>query len=178
MNQRTLFSDEERRTKPTAALKRLVFGRDRGICRLCGQKVDPFDFDIGHNTAFARGGKLNFRNALLLHPKCNKSMQKLNLKQAKEALGMPESQEEASKRILKTLGINQLKHLAKENFIKLKPKVEEGWFSREVIQPSKLQYVNAIAKVLGPDQIKTKLASLPRPERKRRRVKKRSFWSF
>ncbi|MDG6985899.1 MAG: HNH endonuclease [Nitrososphaerota archaeon] len=173
-----MFSDEERRTKPTAALKRLVYSRDKGICRLCNEKVDPFDFDIGHNTAFARGGKLNFKNAILLHPKCNRSMQKLNLKQAREALGMPESQEETSKRILKTLGTNQLKRLAKDNFIKLKPKVEKGWFSNDVVQPSKLQYVNALAKVLNPEQIKTKLASSPKPQKRRRAPKKKSFWSF
>lgn len=168
----------ERRTKPTAALKRLVFSRDKGRCRLCGHEVDPFDFDVGHNTAFARGGKLTLRNAILLHPKCNRSMQKLNLKQAREALGMPESLEEESKRILKTLGINQLKRLANENYVKLRAKVEHGFWSDTVVRPSKRQYVNALAKILSPEQVKSKIASMPKPQTRRRQVRKKSFWSF
>ncbi len=106
-------------------------------------------------------------------------MQKLNLKQAREALGMPESEEEASKKILKTLGINQLKRLSSENYIKLRTKVEHSfWSGNTRVQPSKRQYVNALARVMTPDQIKAKLASTPKPGRKKRTVKKKSFWSF
>ena len=172
------FADEEKRTKPTAALKRLVYSRDKGVCRLCGERVDPFDFDIGHNTAFAKGGKLTYKNAILLHPKCNRSMQKLNLKEARKALGMPESEEELAKRVLNTLSMNQLKKLAKENFIRLKSRVEEGFFSDKVIQPTRRQYINALAKVLSADKIKASIAAMPKPERKTRQVKKKSGWSL
>jgi hypothetical protein len=175
-----LFSDEERRTKPTAALKRLVYSRDKGICRLCNQPVDQFDFDIGHNKAFAKGGKLTLQNAILLHPKCNRSMQKLSLREARAALGMQASQDELAKRILSTLSMTQLKLLAKENFVQLRSRVERGgWFSEDtVVRPSKRQYINALARMLSADQIKSRIASMPKPERKRRHVKKKSFWSF
>ncbi|HYC11722.1 MAG TPA: HNH endonuclease [Nitrososphaerales archaeon] len=156
----------------------LVFHRDKGICRLCNLPVDPLDFDIGHNTAFAKGGKLNLQNAILLHPRCNRSMQKLNLKEARTVLGLPETQEEQAKKVLNTLGMNQLRYLAKQNFVKLKSRVEEGFWSDRTVRPSKRQFVNALAKTLSADNVKSQIASMPKPERRKRRAKKKSFWSF
>lgn len=106
-------------------------------------------------------------------------MQKLNLKEARTVLGMPETQEEQAKKILRSLGMNQLKYLAKQSFIKLKSRVEEGFFSTTVIQPSKRQYVNALAKALNVEEIKSKITSMPKPERKKKPAKKKSgFWDF
>jgi hypothetical protein len=171
-----LFSDEGRRPTPTKALKSLVYRRDKGKCRLCGLPVDPLEFEVGHNTAFAKGGKLTLQNALLLHPSCNRSMSTLKLKQARQVLGLPETPEEQAKMILNTLNMTQLRYLAKDAYVKLKSKVERGWFSETVTRPSKRQYINAIAKRLSAEDIKKKLASMPKVERKKRRAKRSHSW--
>ncbi|MDI6847153.1 MAG: hypothetical protein QMD23_03370 [Candidatus Bathyarchaeia archaeon] len=31
---------------PRKALKKMVYQRDKGKCRVCGVKVDPFNFEI------------------------------------------------------------------------------------------------------------------------------------
>jgi hypothetical protein len=171
------FYNERRRPTPTKALKSLVFHRDKGSCRLCNLPVDPTNFDIGHNTAFAKGGKLSLQNAVLLHPSCNKSMRTLKLKQAREILGLPESPEEQAKKVLNNLSMAQLRYLAKGHFVKLKSKIQIGFFSDTITRPSKRRYVNALAKTLSAEDVKAKIASMPKPERRKRRAKKSSFWS-
>ena len=78
------FEDEPKRTKPTKALKKMVFLRDKGVCRVCKEKVDPFNFEIGHDIAHSKGGKLNLQNAILICSLCNKSMRTLSLKQMRK----------------------------------------------------------------------------------------------
>ena len=84
----SLFWDEERRPMPTKLLKMKVYERDRGVCRLCGKKVSPCDFEVGHDRAHSRGGKLTLKNALLLHPACNRSMRTLTLRQVRSSIGL------------------------------------------------------------------------------------------
>ena len=52
------------------------------------KEVDPFNFEVGHDIAHSKGGKLNLQNAILLCSLCNKSMRTLTLKQARKALGI------------------------------------------------------------------------------------------
>jgi len=101
------FEEEKKRTKPTKSLKKIIYVRDKGTCRICHQKVDPFNFEIGHDVAHSRGGKLNLQNAILLCSLCNKSMRTLTLKQARKALGF-KSPEDESKKTLKKLTIREL----------------------------------------------------------------------
>lgn len=41
-----LWDEEERRPTPRKTLKKMVYERDKGRCRVCGTKVDPFNFEI------------------------------------------------------------------------------------------------------------------------------------
>ena len=173
------FEEEKKRPKPTQALKRMVFRRDNGICRLCHEKVDAFNFEVGHDLAHSKGGKLNLQNAILLCSPCNKSMRTLTLKEARKALGLPEpnSPQEESKKTLNKLSLKELKFLTKNHRIKMKGKIEEGWFSDTVLAPTKRQFVNALAKELTSQQVAEELKTMPKPEpKKKRRKKKSSSW--
>ena len=86
----------------------MVYVRDKGACRLCNQKVDYFNFEVGHDLAHSKGGKLNLQNAILLCSICNKSMRTLTLKQARKALGI-KSPENESKKTLNRLSMKELK---------------------------------------------------------------------
>jgi hypothetical protein len=173
-----LWFEEERRPTPRKALKKMVYLRDKGKCRICGTKVDSFDFEIGHNIAFSRGGKLNLKNAILLCPACNRSMRTLSLKEARKKLGLPETLEEKTKKTLQRLSLRELRYLAKSHRIRMKGRISEGlWFS-DRLAPSKRQYVNALAKELTYEQVNREVKRIPKPEHPKKKRKKSSGWLF
>jgi 5-methylcytosine-specific restriction endonuclease McrA len=49
------WEEEKKRTKPTQALRKMVYARDKGICRICKEKVNPFYFEVGHDIAHPLG---------------------------------------------------------------------------------------------------------------------------
>ena len=172
-----LWDEEERRPTPTKTLKKMVYERDKGRCRICGANVDPFNFEIGHDKAHSKGGKLTLKNAILLCPTCNRSMQTLSLKQVRKKLGLPETPEDRSKKLLQKLSLRELKYLAQKHRIKVKGRVSEDWFSETRLPPSKRQYVTALSKELNEVQIIKELRHMPKREVKRKR-KKKSSWLF
>jgi len=168
-----LFWDDERRSVPKAVLKKLVFDRDKGICRFCEKPVHPYEAEIGHNRAHSKGGKLTFKNAILLHPACNRSMRTDTLRQARRSIGL-ETGDDQTRIALKALPIAKLRFLAKRNGIKVKGTVEEGLFSDVRHPPSKTKYVNALARIVKEGSITSELAEMPAP--KKRRKRRESSW--
>jgi hypothetical protein len=178
-----MFSDDEpKRTKPTKALKKMVYLRDKGVCCVCNEKVDPFNFEIGHNVAHSKGGKLTLQNAILICSLCNKSMRTLTLKQMRKQLGLPEPEthQDKAKKALTKLTTKQLKFLARDSEVKIKGKVSEGLFSSTTFAPSKRQYVIALSKKITEEQVKEKLAQMPvsEPKRKKRAKDRNNFSIF
>ena len=49
-----------------------VYLRDGGICQICGQPVNPDNWQIDHIVPLARGGADDESNWQLAHPKCNR----------------------------------------------------------------------------------------------------------
>ena len=172
------WDDETKRPTPSKILKKMVYERDKGICQICGKKVDPFNFEIGHNKAHAKGGKLTLKNAILLCPTCNRSMSTLSLKQVRKKLGLPETPEEKAKKLLQKLTLSELKYLAQKHRIKVKGRVSEDWFSETKLPPTKRQYVNALAKELTAEQINREIKNIPEQKPKRKRKKRSSDWFF
>jgi hypothetical protein len=172
------WEEETRRPTPTKALKKMVYERDKGKCRVCCADVDPFNFEIGHNIAHSKGGKLNLKNAILLCSSCNKSMRTLSLKEVRAKLGLPESPEEKTKKTLQRLSLKELKYLAKNHRVKLKSQTIEDLFTITTVAPTKRKYVNALAKELNEEQINEEIKNMPKPERKKKRRRRRndSFW--
>jgi hypothetical protein len=171
------WENESRRPTPTKALKKIVYQRDKGKCRVCGADVDPFNFEIGHNIAHSKGGKLTLKNAILLCSSCNKSMRTLTLKEVRATLGLPKSPEEETKTTLQKLSLRELKYLAKNHRIKLKSRTVEDLFTTTKVAPTKRQYVNALAKELTEKQVNEEIKNMPKPERKKKRKGRNdSFW--
>lgn len=158
----------------------MVYLRDKGICLSCGHGVDPFNFEIGHDIAHSKGGKLTVQNAILLCSPCNKSMRTLSLKQMRKQLGLPEpvNEQDKVKKALNKLSMKELKYLAKLHDIRLKGKTEESLFSSTTLAPTKRKYITALSKEVTEDKIKEELASIPKPEPKKKRRKKSSSFSL
>ena len=157
------WDDEEpTRRAPPKALKRLVWDRDRGICQICNKKADPFDWELGHNRAVARGGKLTVKNTFVVHSFCNRSMATKTKAELARALGVTTPAAQA-REALARLSMAQLKVLAKKHGIRVKGSTTEGsffWSETERKPPTKKQYVNALAKVLTPQAVKREVARL------------------
>jgi len=174
----SLWDEEERRPKPKKALKVMVYQRDKGRCHLCKKKVEFWDCEIGHDIAHSRGGKMTLKNAILLCHSCNRSMSTLSVKETRKALGLPETVEEKTKKLLRRLSLRELRYLAKGHRIRLKGRVSEGFFSETKLAPSKRQYVTALAKELTEAQVNREIRHMPKQERKKKRKRKtsNSFW--
>jgi len=66
--------------------------------------------------------------------------------------------------------------LAKKHRIKVKGRIEEGWFEDHQIPPSKAQYVTALAKRLNEKDIESDLKEFPQKPKKKRKRSSSSFW--
>ncbi len=154
--------DEPKKSVPKKLLRRTVWERDKVICQVCGKPADQFDWELGHNRARSRGGKLTFKNTYVVHSSCNRSQQTLSLREVRRAAGIQETGQEQAKRVLATLTMKQLKYLAKRHHVKLRGKVvDEGWFGETSTKaPTKRRYVNALAKVIGPAGIDSELREM------------------
>jgi hypothetical protein len=75
------------RRTPTKFLRRAVWARDDGICRLCGLPVDPYRWDLAHDKAYSKGGPLTVANTYVAHPDCNRSIGTMTRKEALRSVG-------------------------------------------------------------------------------------------
>jgi len=44
---------------------------DDGICGICGEDVDPFEYHIDHIIPLSKGGEHSYTNTQIAHPECN-----------------------------------------------------------------------------------------------------------
>jgi 5-methylcytosine-specific restriction endonuclease McrA len=49
----------------------VVLELDDGVCGICGEDVDPFDFDMDHIIPASKGGEHSYANVQTAHPACN-----------------------------------------------------------------------------------------------------------
>jgi 5-methylcytosine-specific restriction endonuclease McrA len=49
----------------------VVLEMDDGVCGICGEDVDPFDFHVDHVIPLAKGGEHSYANVQTAHPACN-----------------------------------------------------------------------------------------------------------
>lgn len=87
-NRRWVAANRERKNaanRRREALKRAAFVEDvfplvvleldDGVCGICGEDVDPFDFHVDHVVPLVYGGEHSYANTQAAHPRCNLSKQ-------------------------------------------------------------------------------------------------------
>lgn len=174
---------DDRATKRTLGIRdrQILWIRAEKKCENCGKSLEFHEMQIGHKTAWAKGGSTSLKNSVVLCYACNKlqgtdSWTIFRKKQGKKA-------EDANpvKSKLKDLTISQLKKLAKEKGIKVKGKSEESLFETTTIPPTKSQYINALRAKINEKEINSFLSKKPvKTAKKRKRVtrKKNEFSLF
>jgi len=125
--------------------KQILYRNAGGRCEnpACGKKIDFDEMQVGHKTAWSRGGRTTIKNSVCLCYRCNKLMgtdswatflKKQNIVDPKTTL----------KKSLQALTIKQLKYLADKHTIKVKGRVVENFFDSYRKAPTKSQYVNKL----------------------------------
>lgn len=51
--------------------RHVVLERDDGMCGICGEDVNPFDFQVDHIVPLVHGGLHNYENSQVAHRLCN-----------------------------------------------------------------------------------------------------------
>jgi hypothetical protein len=152
--------------------RQILWERANHKCEVCGKKIDFTEIQVGHKTAYSKGGSTTLRNSACLCYRCNKLQGTDSWNTFLKKMGK-ETGESKTKNFLKTLSLPKLKYLTKKYNITVKGKSEEGLFSNNQVAPSKKQYIKALSK-LSQEKIDLALKRMPQSEKKNKR-KKRSF---
>ncbi len=141
-----MWEDETKRRTLGIRDKQILWEKSGHKCEACGKGIDFTEMQSGHKVAASKGGTATLRNSVCLCYRCNKlqgtdSWQVFLKKMGKKTKTMEVKDE------LKGMSLSQLKIIAKKNNIKVKGRVEEGFFSDHQIAPSKQQYVRALSKL-------------------------------
>jgi len=69
---------KKRRSCPKAVKeahwRKYIGNKLKGKCYVCGKPITFFDFEVGHNRAFVKGGSWNINNLRPICRTCNRSM--------------------------------------------------------------------------------------------------------
>ncbi len=153
-----IFWGDDNDNKRTLGIreKQILYRNTKGRCEnpTCGKKIDFDEMQVGHKTAWSRGGSTTLRNSVCLCYRCNKLqgtdnwatfMKKQNVVDPKTNL----------KESLQSLSVKQLKSLADKHNIKVKGKVVETLFDTSRKPPTKSQYITKLSGVVTEKEIQS-----------------------
>ena len=107
---------------------------------------------VGHKTAWSRGGTTTLKNSVCLCWRCN-NLQGTDswvvfLKKQGVAVADPKSEKIEVKKILATKTVLQLKALAKQHGFRVSREVVENFFDSYTKAPTKAQYIKLLSAKL------------------------------
>jgi hypothetical protein len=157
------WGDDDNDSRRTLGIrdKQILYRNAKGKCQnpACGRKIEFDEMQVGHKTAWSKGGRTTLKNLVCLCYRCNKLqgtdswtvfLKKQNIEDP-EAKAKTKAKEslEAIKQSLKTLNISQLKLLATKHHLSVKGDTEEGWLGDvHTFAPTKSNYINKLAGVV------------------------------
>jgi len=135
---------------------------------------------VGHKKAASKGGMATLKNCVCLCYGCNhrQGTDDWNKFQQKQGKTIQEDNTKKMKNRLEKLGLRELKFLAQKHNIRVKRKIEEGFFETTQKAPSKIQYIKKLAKSISEEEINSVLKEIPPPPQKKRIRRKSSEWSW
>ena len=162
-----MWEEPRKRTLGTRD-RQILWERAGGKCEACGQPVTYIEMQVGHKTAYSKGGGTTLRNSACLCYKCNKLQGTDSWSKFFKKLGKTSPVNEA-KDILKTLKVSQLKELAKMHRVTVRGKKVEGFFEDTVRPPTKAQYISAISKKVSLQDITSSIKDIPTPVKRKKK---------
>lgn len=172
--------DDDRDTKRTLGIreKQILYRNANKRCQnpACGKKIDFDEMQVGHKTAWSKGGKTTLRNSVCLCYRCNKLQGRDSWSTFLRKQGAKD-QKAQTKASLESLNLSQLKVLAKRHNIKVKGKTEEFLFETVHKAPTKKQYVSRLKGIVTEKEVRS-LPKEAKPTRKKRKSRSDSFWDW
>ena len=155
------FFGDDSKSKRTLGIrdKQILYRNAKGRCEnpACGKKIEFDEMQVGHKTAWSKGGRTTLKSSVCLCYRCNKLQGTDSWTTFLKKQGI-EDPKTKIKKSLETLNMKQLKSLADKHNIKLKGQIVEGFFSSHRKAPTKRQYINKLAAVVTEKE----LSSIPR----------------
>ena len=157
-----MFFGSDRSVKRTLGIrdKQILYRNANKRCEnpACGKKIDFDEMQVGHMTAYSRGGSTTLKNSKCLCYRCNKLqgtdrwatfLKKQNIEDPKTAM------KKSMKQSLEALNIQQLKLLADNHSVKVLGRIEQGLFESRRLPPTKSQYVSKLSGVLTAAELRS-----------------------
>lgn len=165
--------EEKTKKKRTLGIrdKQILLERAGYKCEACGKEIRFSEMQVGHKTAASKGGSATLENCVCLCYKCNKLQGTDSWETFLKKLGKQGSVSSNSgvEQTLQGLTVPKLRFLAKKHGIKVKGRIEKGFFEDRKKPPTKAQYVTALAKRLTEEDIESGLKEFkPKPKKKRK----------
>lgn len=175
------YWDEDNDTKRTLGIrdKQILYRNAKGRCEnpACNKKIDFDEMQVGHKTAWSRGGSTTMKNSVCLCYRCNKlqGTDSWTVFLKKQKVVEPKTQ---VKKSLQALTTKQLKYLADKHQIKVKGKVVEDWGDSHRTAPTKSQYISKLAGIATEKELNSipKEAGKKPPTKKRKRSSSGFSW--
>lgn len=185
-----VYYDEPKRVPIPLSVKREVYERSGGRCEnpQCKIKDHVMTMKEGHFHHTRKPSiKPTAKTVQFLCPNCHTwhaherktkteygflSESKVSIIKRKK-VGKPVPTE--SKTLLKNLTVAQLKELAKMHKVTVRGKKEEDWYGTTVKQPTKAQYISAIARKVSPEDIKPSIKHIPITEKKKKMRRRNGY---
>jgi len=157
--------------------KKILYRNANGKCQnpKCGKDIEFDEMQIGHKTAWSKGGRTTFKNSVCLCYRCNNLQGTDSWATFLKKQGI-EDKTTTMKRTLENLSINQLKSLAEKHHIKVKGSVVAGFGFEDSHRnaPTKKNYISKLKGIVSQEEID----SLPKEVVVKKKRKKRSSDSW
>lgn len=150
--------------------KKILFRNAKGRCQnpACNKKIGYEVMEVGHKTAWAKGGKTTFKNSVCLCHQCNHEQgdDSWAVFMKKQGIEDPKTKVKQS---LENLTLQQLKLLAAKHHVKVTGYVEEDLFSSRRVAPTKRQYINKLSGVVTSADLRSIPKEVKKPVKKKKR---------
>jgi len=157
--------------------RQILYRNAKGRCEnpACGKKIDFDEMQVGHKTAWSKGGRTTIKSCLCLCYRCNKLQGTDSWATFLRKQGV-EDPKARLKKLLQGLSIKQLKFLADKHQLKVKGQVVETFFDSYKRAPTKSQYINKLAGIVTEKEISSVPKETVKTAKKKKRKKSEDFW--
>lgn len=173
------FFNDDYDSKRTLGIrdKQILYRRANKRCEnpACGKKIEFDEMQVGHKTAWSKGGRTTLKTSVCLCYRCNKLQGTDSWATFLEKQGVEDTKTKL-KKSLQALTLSQLKALASKHKIRIKGQIVEGLFDSHRKAPTKSQYVNKLAGIVTEKEISAIPKETPKTVKKKRRRKSDDSW--
>ena len=158
------FWDDDEPTRRSLGIrdKKILYDEiAKGKCQNCGTAIKFSDMQVGHKTAYSRGGPTTLKTSVALCFGCNNKQGTDSWEVFQRKQGKTISSDKL-RVILNRLSMPELKYIAKKHGVKLKGRTIEGGILEDdsYQAPSKSRYVSALVKVVSESEVKSDLSEM------------------